>query len=164
MQYFMMRVANFNPLKLRYFCTKIKSFCAHWTGNFLNFSKLIQLLYVAHFWGPLEALEHKRAFFLGHPVYIYVWNGVENSILLFLRPSLRDSVKKYKLQEHQKFFVLVQFSASANLENNENRRSTYFGLGTQGCQYRMTLNYALMLFNDLKCLFKEVNDTSTSHH
>ena len=42
MQYFMVRVANFEPLYLKQFWVKIQSFFAHWTGNFLNFSKLTQ--------------------------------------------------------------------------------------------------------------------------
>ena len=49
MQYSMIRVANFEPLYLKQFWEKIQSFCAHWTGNFLNFSKLTQLLSVAKF-------------------------------------------------------------------------------------------------------------------
>ena len=51
MQYSMIRVANFEPLYLKQFWVKIKSFCAHWTENFLNFPKLTQLLSVAHFEG-----------------------------------------------------------------------------------------------------------------
>ena len=58
MQYFMMRVANFESLYLKQFWVKIQSFCAHWTGNFLNFSKLTQLLSVAHFLRPLGVFEH----------------------------------------------------------------------------------------------------------
>ena len=58
MQFFRMRVANFEPLYLKQFWVKIQSFCAHWTGNFLNFSKLTQLSSVAHFLGPLGAFEH----------------------------------------------------------------------------------------------------------
>ena len=49
MQYFMMRVANFEPLYLKQFWVKMQSFCTHWTGNFLNFSKLTQILSLAHF-------------------------------------------------------------------------------------------------------------------
>ena len=48
-QYFRVRVANFEPLYLKQFWVKIQSLCAYWTGNFLNFSKLTQLLSVAHF-------------------------------------------------------------------------------------------------------------------
>ena len=70
MQYFMMRVANFESLYLKQFWVKIQNSCAHWTGNFLNFSKPTQLLSVAHFLRPLGAFEHKGAFFLGHPVVI----------------------------------------------------------------------------------------------
>ena len=40
MQYSIIRVANFEPLHLKQFQVKIQSFCAHWTGYFLNFSKL----------------------------------------------------------------------------------------------------------------------------
>ena len=69
MQYYMIRVANFEPLYLKQFWVKIQSFCAHWTGNFLNFSKLTQLLSVAHFLRPLGAFKRKSPFFLGHPVY-----------------------------------------------------------------------------------------------
>ena len=57
MQYFMIRVANFRPLYLKQFWIKIQSFCAHWTGNFLIFSKLTQLLSVAHFLRPLGAFK-----------------------------------------------------------------------------------------------------------
>ena len=66
---FMVQVANFEPLYLRHLLVKIQSFCAHQTGNFLNFPKLTQLSSVAHFLRPLGAFEHKRAFFLGHPVH-----------------------------------------------------------------------------------------------
>ena len=48
-QYFRVRVANFEPSYLKQFWVKIQNFCAHWTGNFLNFSKLTQLLSVAYF-------------------------------------------------------------------------------------------------------------------
>ncbi len=57
-QHFMVRVANFEPLYLRHLWVKIQSFCAHLTGNFLNFSKLTQLSSVAHFLRPLGAFEH----------------------------------------------------------------------------------------------------------
>ena len=57
MQYFMIRVANFDPLYLEQFWVKRQSFCAHWTGNFLNFSKLTQLLSVANFLRPLGAFK-----------------------------------------------------------------------------------------------------------
>ena len=67
LKYFMMRVANFEPLYLKQFWLKIQSFCAHWTGNFLDFSKLTQLLSVAHFLRPLGAFEHKGAFFFWKP-------------------------------------------------------------------------------------------------
>ena len=70
----MIRVANFRPSYLKQFWVKIQSFCAHWTRNFLNFSKLTQFLSVAHIWGPLEAFKHKRAFFLGHPVVLSLVN------------------------------------------------------------------------------------------
>ena len=43
------RVANFRPLYLQQFWVKLQSFCAHWTGNFLNFLKLTQHLSLAHF-------------------------------------------------------------------------------------------------------------------
>ena len=43
-QYTWVRVANFEPLYLRHIWVKIQSFCAHWTGNFLNFSKLTLML------------------------------------------------------------------------------------------------------------------------
>ena len=49
LKYFMMRVANFEPLYLRQFLVKIQSFCAHSTGNFLKFSKLTQLISVGTF-------------------------------------------------------------------------------------------------------------------
>ena len=48
MQYSMIRVANFETLYLKQFWVKIQSFCAHWIGNFLNFSKLTQILSVPH--------------------------------------------------------------------------------------------------------------------
>ena len=57
MQYFVIRVANFRPLYLKHFWVKIQSFCAHWTGNFLSFSQLTQLLSVAHFLWPLGAFK-----------------------------------------------------------------------------------------------------------
>ena len=60
LKYFMMRVANFEPLYLKQFLVKIQSFCAYWTGNFLNFSKLTKLLSVAHLSDTLQL-----AFFSG---------------------------------------------------------------------------------------------------
>ena len=57
MQYFMIRVINFMPLYLKQFWVKIQSFCAHWTGNFLNFSKLTQLLSVAYILRALGAFK-----------------------------------------------------------------------------------------------------------
>ncbi len=56
MQYFMKRVANFEPLYLKQFWVKIQSFCAYWTENFLNCSKLTQLLSVAHFEGLYKSI------------------------------------------------------------------------------------------------------------
>ena len=49
MQYFIVRVANFEPLYLRLFGEKlhVESVCAFLTGNFLNFTKFIQGLSVA---------------------------------------------------------------------------------------------------------------------
>ena len=49
---------------------KILSFCAHWTGNLLNFSKLLLLLSVAHFWRPLAAFKRSSPFFLEHPAEV----------------------------------------------------------------------------------------------
>ena len=42
-------VAMFDLVFLGPFFTKMGSFCAHQTGNFLNFSKLTLLLSVPHF-------------------------------------------------------------------------------------------------------------------
>ena len=58
MQYFMVRVANFEPLYLSHFWVKIQSFCAHQTGNFLNFLKLTQLLSLDPIQGLLWAFKH----------------------------------------------------------------------------------------------------------
>ena len=52
------------------FFTKIGSFCAHWKGNFLNFSKLTLLSSLVHFWCPLWPFKRGSQFFLGHPVHI----------------------------------------------------------------------------------------------
>ena len=53
------RVANFEPLYLRHFWVKIQSFCAHWTGNFLNLlkaSRSIERLITPFFWDNLYIL------------------------------------------------------------------------------------------------------------
>ena len=42
-------VAMFDLTFLGRFFTNIGSFCAHWKGNFLNFSKLTLLLVLANF-------------------------------------------------------------------------------------------------------------------
>ena len=42
-------VGIFDLIFLRDFFTKVGSFCVHWKGNFLNFSKLTLLLSLAHF-------------------------------------------------------------------------------------------------------------------
>ena len=42
-------VAMFDLVFLGPFFTKMRSFCAHQTGNFLNFSKLTQLLSLVQF-------------------------------------------------------------------------------------------------------------------
>ena len=49
---------------------KIQSFCAHLTGNFLNFPKLTLLLPVVYFQGVLWTFKDKSPFFWGHPVYL----------------------------------------------------------------------------------------------
>ena len=49
MHYFIARVANFEPQYLRHLWVKIQSSFAHFTGNFMNFSKLTELISVAHF-------------------------------------------------------------------------------------------------------------------
>ena len=43
----------FDLIFLRHFLTKMRSFCAHQKGNFLNFSKLTLLLSLVHSWCPL---------------------------------------------------------------------------------------------------------------
>ena len=54
-------VGVFDLIFLRHFLTKMRSFCAHQKGNFLNFSKLTLLLSLDHSWLPPSV-------FLGHPV------------------------------------------------------------------------------------------------
>ena len=61
-------VGIFGLIFLSHFLTKMRSFCVHQKGNFLNFSKLTLLLSLVHFWYPLWPVKHKRAFFLRHPV------------------------------------------------------------------------------------------------
>ena len=63
-------VGNFELIFLSHFLTKMRSFCAHQKGNFLNFAKLTLLLSLVHSWCPLWPVKRKRAFFLGHPVVI----------------------------------------------------------------------------------------------
>ena len=43
-------VSIFKSLFLLHFKTKIRSFCDHWKGNFLNFLKLILLFSLIYFW------------------------------------------------------------------------------------------------------------------
>ena len=62
-------VGVFDLIFLRHFLTKMRSFCAHQKGNFLNFSKLTLLLSLDHSWCPQWPIKCYRAFFLGHPVY-----------------------------------------------------------------------------------------------
>ena len=57
-------VGIFELIFLSHFLTKMRTFCAHQKGNFLNFSKLTLLLSIVHFWDPLWPVKHKRAFFL----------------------------------------------------------------------------------------------------
>ena len=61
-------VGVFDLIFLRHFLTKMRSFCAHQKGNFLNFSKLTLLLSLDHSWCPQWPIKRYRAFFLGHPV------------------------------------------------------------------------------------------------
>ena len=61
--YFMVRVANFEPSYLSHFWIKTLSLCAHWTGNFLNFLKLPQLLSLDPFQGLLWAFYEESPFF-----------------------------------------------------------------------------------------------------
>ena len=61
-------VGVFDLIFLRHFLTKMRSFCAHQKGNFLNFSKLTLLLSLDHSWCPQWPIKCYRAFFLGHPV------------------------------------------------------------------------------------------------
>ena len=61
-------VGNFDLHFLSHFFPKQRCFCAHQTGNFLNFPKLTLLLPVVHFQGVLWAFKDKSPFFLGHPV------------------------------------------------------------------------------------------------
>ena len=53
----------FNFIFLSRFFTKMGCFCAHWTGNFLNFPKLTLLLFLVHFWCPLWPLNKDPPFF-----------------------------------------------------------------------------------------------------
>ena len=46
-------VGIFDLIFLRHFLAKMRSFCGHQTGNFLNFSKLTLLLSLVHSWCPL---------------------------------------------------------------------------------------------------------------
>ena len=46
-------VGVFDLIFLRHFLTKMRSFCAHQKGNFLNFLKLTLLLSLVHSWCPL---------------------------------------------------------------------------------------------------------------
>ena len=61
-------VGVFDLIFLRHFLTKMRSFCAHQKGNFLNFSKLTLLLSLDYSWCPQWPIRCYRAFFLGHPV------------------------------------------------------------------------------------------------
>ena len=45
------------------FFTKLGSFCAHWKGNFLNFPKLSLVLSLVQFWCPLWPLNKDPPFF-----------------------------------------------------------------------------------------------------
>ena len=74
------RVGNFKPSLLSSPWSKMNNLSAHSVENNLNFPKLTQLLSVAHFLRPLGGFEHKRAFFLGHPVgSLFSHNGPTNS-------------------------------------------------------------------------------------
>ena len=61
-------IGIFDLIFLSHILPKIRSFCAHQKGNFLNFLKLTLLSSLVHSWCPLWPVKHKRAFFLGHPV------------------------------------------------------------------------------------------------
>ena len=67
-------VGIFDLIFLSHFLSKMGSFCAHQKGNFLRFSKLTLLLSLVHSWCPLWPIKHKIAFFLGHPVYLWIYN------------------------------------------------------------------------------------------
>ena len=82
---FLRGVGIFDLILLSHFLTKMRSFCVHQKGNFLNFSKLTLLLSIDHFWYHLWPVKHKRAFFLRHPVYLlnnigFTYMPVQNSI------------------------------------------------------------------------------------
>ena len=62
-------VGVFDLIFLKHFLTKMRSFCAHQKGNFLNFSKLTLLLSLDYSWCPQWPIKCYRAFFWGHPAH-----------------------------------------------------------------------------------------------
>ena len=67
---FLRGVAMFNLVFLGYFFTKMRSFCAHQTGNFLNFSKITLLLSLAQFWTIITLyFGHPEVFLDGSQLY-----------------------------------------------------------------------------------------------
>ena len=52
-------VGIFDLIFLRHFLTKMRSFCAHQKGNFLNFAKLTLLLSLVHSWSDSGHLMSK---------------------------------------------------------------------------------------------------------
>ena len=81
-------VGIFRLIFLSHFLTKMRSFCAHQKGNFLNFSKLTLLLFMVHFWYPLWPVKHKGAFFLRHPVFcLLIFFSLINVPFLFVYRS-----------------------------------------------------------------------------
>ena len=79
-------VGVFDLIFLRHFLTKMRSFCAHQKGNFLNFSKLTLLLSLDHSWCPQWPIKRYRAFFWD-TLYI---EYPSNLINLFNLSSLKD--------------------------------------------------------------------------
>ena len=71
-QYHMVIVAFDKPQYLRHFLVNIQSFCAYYTGNFLNSPKLLLL---PHF--LLGTFKRKSQGFLGTPFMVHQYYGHE---------------------------------------------------------------------------------------
>ena len=101
---------------LSQFLTKMRSFCAHQKGNFLNFSKLTLLLYLVHSWCPQWPIKRYRAFFLGHPVYThFVRETRRERILENLKKTLKIKEKQSKMigknvSTDQNFYIWQKLS------------------------------------------------------